>query len=31
MPGNKVFDVAVFEGPGVLAELGVVSVFSVAE
>ena len=30
-PGNKVFDVAVFEGPDVLAEFGGVSVFSVAD
>ena len=30
-PGNKVFDVVVFEGPYVLAEFGGVSVFSVAE
>ena len=31
MPGNEVLDVAVFEGPDVLAEFGGVSVFSVAE
>ena len=31
MPGNKVFDVVVLEGPDVLAEFGEVSVFSVAE
>ena len=27
MPGNRVFDVVVFEGPDVLAEFGGVSVF----
>ena len=31
MPGNKVFDDVIFEGPDVLAEFGGVSVFSVAE
>ena len=30
-PGNKVFDVVVFEGPDMLAEFGGVSVFGVAE
>ena len=30
MPGNKVFDVVIFEGPDVLAEFGKVSVFSMA-
>ena len=30
-PGNKVFDVVVFEGPDMLAEFGGGSVFSVAE
>ena len=30
MPGNKVFDDVVFEGPDVLADFGV-TVFSVAE
>ena len=30
-PGNKVFDVVVFEGPDMLAEFGGVSLFSVAE
>ena len=30
-PGNKVFDVVVFEGPDMFAELGGVSVFGVAE
>ena len=30
-PGNKVFDVVVFEGPDVLAEFGAVSVFGMAE
>ena len=31
MPGNKVFDVVVFEGPDVLAEFGGLTGFSVAE
>ena len=30
MPGNKVFDVVIFEGPDVLAKFGGVSVFSMA-
>ena len=30
-PGNKVFDVVVFEGPDVLSEFGLVTVFSAAE
>ena len=30
MPGNKVFDVVIFEGPDVRAEFGGVSVFSTA-
>ena len=30
VPGNKVFDVVIFEGPDVLAEFGGVSVFSMA-
>ena len=29
VPGNKVFDVVVFEGPDMLAEFGGVSVFGV--
>ena len=30
MPGNKVFDDVIFEGPDVLAEFGGVSVLSMA-
>ena len=30
-PGNKVFDVVIFEGPDMIAEFGGVSVFSVVE